>query len=118
MPFPLSRRSHLHATQPPRYSFEPFANEVARLLGLPPALCTGKCELSSKTDHVWMLWSDVIGAVLVLNRPHRETRECLVIKVSCHHADPADVATMVRAYERRGRVHSFRSLIARVLRRS
>ncbi|MFE9993461.1 hypothetical protein [Streptomyces avermitilis] len=119
MPLPSWLQSHLHDAQPLRYTFESFADEVARLLGIPPTMRTGEFERSSETDHVWLLWKhDVGGAVLLLNRPHGELRECLVIKVQWHHSpDPADIAAMVRAYERRGRVQSLRSLLARVLRR-
>lgn len=119
MPLPSWLQSHLHAESTPRYSFESFADEVARLLGLPPTLRTGEFERSSETDHVWLLWkSDLGGAILVLNRPHGELRELLVLKMQWHHSpDPADVAAMVQAYERRGRVRSLRSLLARVLRR-
>ncbi|MFE7117040.1 hypothetical protein ACFU99_16675 [Streptomyces sp. NPDC057654] len=118
MPLPSWMQSHLHNAQPPRYSFESFANEVARLLGLPPALRTGDCELSSETGHVRLSWKpDADGAALVLHRPRRTTRECLVIKVSWHHCDPADIAAIARAYERRGRIQSIRSLMTRMQRR-
>lgn len=112
-------RSHLHAVESPRWTFESFADEVARLLGLPPTMRTGQFERSSETDHVWLLWkSDRYGAVLLMDRPAGELRQALVVKVIWHNSpDPADVAAMVRAYERRGRVQSFRSRLAGVLRR-
>ena len=112
-------RSHLHAVESPRWTFESFADEVARLLGLPPTMRTGEFERSSETDHVWLLWkSDRYGAVLLMDRPEGELRQALVVKVIWHNSpDPADVAAMVRAYERRGRVQSLRSRLARVLRR-
>ncbi|WP_108934582.1 hypothetical protein [Streptomyces ardesiacus] len=119
MSLPSWLRSHLHAAESPRYTFESFADEVARLLGLPPTMRTGEFERSSETDHVWLTWkSDLGGAILVLDRPDTDLRESLVIKFVWHHSpDPADIAAMVRAYERRGRVQSLRSLLARVLRR-
>jgi hypothetical protein len=119
MPLPPWLRSHLDAAESPRWTFESFADEVARLLGLPPAMRTGEFERSSETDHVWLLWkSDVGGAILVLDRPDTELRESLVIKMSWHHSpDPADVAAMVLAYERRGRARAFRTWLSRVLRR-
>ncbi|MFC9280911.1 hypothetical protein [Streptomyces collinus] len=119
MPLPSWLHAHLSAPRPPRYTFESFADEVARLMGLPPTLRTGEFERSSETDHVWLLWKyDQGGAILVLDRPHTDVRESLVLKVWWHHSpDPADVAAMVRAYERRGRRRSLRSLLARVLRR-
>ncbi|MER5222903.1 hypothetical protein [Streptomyces flaveus] len=116
MLLPSWMESHLRGSQSsPRWAFESFADEVARLLGLPPTLRTGEFERSSGTDHVWLLWKlDGAGAVLVLDRPHGELRECVVIKVQWHHSpDPADVAAMVQAYERRGRVQSLRSLLTR-----
>ncbi|MCX4826307.1 hypothetical protein OG883_45835 [Streptomyces sp. NBC_01142] len=66
-----------------------------------------------------MLWkSDMGGAILVLDRPQKERREALVIKMTwCLSPDPADIAAMVRVYQRRGRVRSLRSLLGRVLRR-
>ncbi|MEU1592728.1 hypothetical protein ABZ468_07675 [Streptomyces sp. NPDC005708] len=113
MPLPSWLQSRLAAEQSSsRYTFESFADEVARLMGLPPTLHTGEFERSSETDRVWMLWkSDVGGAYLLLDRPDSVLRECLVIKVQWHQSpDPADVAAMVRAYERRGR----RSWLSRV----
>ncbi|MER6109293.1 hypothetical protein [Streptomyces hirsutus] len=119
MPLPSWLYSRLSAVQPVSYSFESFADEVARLLGLPPTMRTGEFERSSETDHVWLLWKqDRGGASLMVERPHTELRECLVIRVWWHQSpDPADVAVMVRAYERRGRRRSLRSRLARVLRR-
>ncbi|MET8717422.1 hypothetical protein ABZV52_30100 [Streptomyces sp. NPDC004735] len=119
MPLPSWLHSHLPAPQPPRYSFEPFADEVARLLGLPPTMVTGEFERSSETDHVWMVWkSDRGGAILLLDRPHAVPRESVVIKVWWHQSpDPADVAAMVRAYERRGRRRALRVRLDRLLRR-
>ncbi|MDH6629377.1 hypothetical protein M2271_007213 [Streptomyces sp. LBL] len=119
MPLPSWLQSHLPAAAPSPYTFESFADEVARLLGLPPTLRTGEFERSSETDHVWLLWkSDRYGAVLLMDRPQGELRQALVIKVMWRNSpDPADVAAMVRAYERRGRVRSLRSLLARLLRR-
>lgn len=120
MPLPSWLQSHLPPAAPSPYTFESFADEVARLMGLPPALHTGEFELSSETDHVCLLWkSDMGGAILVLDRPQGERREALIIKMSwCHSPDPADVAAMVRVYERRGRVRSLQSLLDRVLRRA
>ena len=120
MPLSSWLQSHLPAAAPSPYTFESFADEVARLMGLPPALRTGECELSSETDHVWLLWkSDIGGAILVLDRPQGEQREALVIKMSwCHSPDPADLTAMVRVYERRGRIRSLRSLLGRALRRN
>ncbi|MFJ9580636.1 hypothetical protein ACIRQF_30135 [Streptomyces sp. NPDC101191] len=119
MPLLSWLQSHLPAAAPSPYTFESFADEVARLLGWPPALRVNDVELSSETDHVWLTWkSDVGGAILMLDRPQAERREALVIKMSwCHSPDPADIAAMVRMYERRGRVRSLRSLLGRVLRR-
>ncbi|MCZ1012345.1 hypothetical protein O1L68_42305 [Streptomyces lydicus] len=119
MPLPSWLQSHLPAATPSPYTFESFADEVARLMGLPPALRTGECELSSETDHVWLLWkSDVGGATLLLDRPRAEPREALVIKMSwCHSPNPADIAKMVRVFQRRGRVRSLRSLLGLVPRR-
>ncbi|MFI9078726.1 hypothetical protein ACIGW8_19995 [Streptomyces sioyaensis] len=118
-PLPSWLRSHLHAAESPRCTFESFADEVARLLGLPPTLRTGEFERSSEMNHVWLQWkSDLGGAILVLDRPNAESRESLVIKFVWRHSpDPADVAAVVRAYERRGRVQFLRSLLARLLRR-
>ncbi|WP_411147447.1 hypothetical protein [Streptomyces sp. A30] len=63
-PLPSWLHSHLHAAESPRYTFESFADEVARLLGLPPTMRTGEFERSSETDHVWLLWKpDRYGAV-------------------------------------------------------
>jgi hypothetical protein len=116
-PLPSWIASHLPAAEPPLYSFGAFADEVARLLGLPPV--AGELERSSETDHVWLSWkSERGGALLVLDRPHTELRESLAIRVWWHQSpDPADVAAMVRAYERRGRVQRLRSLLSRMLRR-
>ncbi|MGP3953461.1 hypothetical protein [Streptomyces sp. 7N604] len=118
MPLSSWLQSHLPAAAPSPYTFESFADEVARLMSLPPALRTEEFELSSETDHVWLRWkSDVGGAILVLDRPQGERREALVIKMSWYDSpDPADIAAMVRVYERRGRVRSLRSLLGRVLR--
>ncbi|MFI7301328.1 hypothetical protein [Streptomyces sp. NPDC050121] len=117
-PLPSWLHSHLPAAAPSPYTFESFADEVARLLGLPPTMRTGEFERSSETDHVWLLWKpDRYGAVLLMDRPAGELRQALVIKVIWHNSpDPADVAAMVRAYERRGRVQSLRSRLARLLR--
>ncbi|MFG2408700.1 hypothetical protein ACGFR8_31035 [Streptomyces brevispora] len=119
MSLPSWLQSHLDAAAQPRYSFESFADEVARRMGLPPTLVTGEFERSSETDHVWMVWkSDRGGAILLLDRGDAAPRESVVIKVCWHQApDPGDVAAMVRAYERRGRLRPLRSLLARVLRR-
>lgn len=119
MSLPPWLRSHLSAPQPSRYTFESFTDEVARLLDLSPVTRIGALRRSAETDHVWLLWQRAEGgAILVLDRPHTELRESLVITVWWHHSpDPADVAAMVRAYERRGRRRSLRSLLARVLRR-
>ncbi|MFF8399888.1 hypothetical protein [Streptomyces sp. NPDC016172] len=119
MPLPSWLQSHLHGVESPRWTFESFADEVARLLGLSPTMHTGEFKRSSETDHVWLLWnSEQGGASVLVERPYGELREGVLIKVWWHHSpDPADVAAMVRAYERRGRVQSLRSLLARVLRR-
>ncbi|MEE1764466.1 hypothetical protein [Streptomyces sp. SP18BB07] len=119
MPLPSWLQPHLPAAESPQYTFESFADEVARLLGLPPTMRTGEFERSSETDHVWLLWkSDRGGASVMVERPYGELRAALVIKVWWHQSpDPADVAAMVRAYERRGRVQSLRSLLAWMLRR-
>lgn len=100
MPLPSWLQSRLPPAAPSPYTFESFADEVSRLLGLPPTLRTGEFECGSETDHVWLMWkSDRGGAILVLNRPYGELRESVVIKVWWHHSpDPADVAAMVRAY--------------------
>ncbi|MGW3627605.1 hypothetical protein [Streptomyces sp. NPDC000880] len=97
-------------------SFVSFTDEVARLLGLPPARSVELYERSFETDHAWLLWkSNPSGASLCLDRPGVHPRECVVIKVEWHHSpDPVVIAAMVRAYERRGR----RSLLPRLLRRS
>ncbi|MEU3281461.1 hypothetical protein [Streptomyces antibioticus] len=119
MSLPSWLRSHLAAAESPGYTFESFADEVARLLGLPPTMRTGEFERNSETDYVWLLWKpDRYGAVLQMDRPEGELRQALIITAMWHNSpDPADVAAMVRAYERRGRVQSLRSLLARVLRR-
>lgn len=119
MTLPSWLHSHLPAATPSPYTFESFADEVARLMGLPPALRTGEFELSSETDYVWLTWkSDVGGAILMLDRPRKDPREALVIKMSwCLSPDPADIAAMVQVYQRRGRVRSLRSLLGRVLHR-
>jgi hypothetical protein len=115
MPWPTWLQSHLPAATPSPYTFESFADEVARLMGLPPALRTGEFELSSETDHVWLLWkSDTGGAILMLDRPQQNRREGLVIKMSwCQSPDPADIAAMVRVYQRRGRLRSLRGRLLR-----
>ncbi|MFM9647820.1 hypothetical protein ACKI1S_16930 [Streptomyces galilaeus] len=112
-------QSHLHAAESPRWTFESFADEVARLLGLPPTMRTAAFERSSETDHVWLLWKPAQGgASVMVERPYGDLGAALVIKVWWHQSpDPADVAAMVQAYERRGRVQSLRSLLARMLRR-
>ena len=119
MPLPSWLPSHLPAVESPRWTFESFADEVARLSGLTPTMHAGEFERSSATDHVWLLWKPERGGASVLvERPYGELREGVLIKVWWHHSPaPADVAAMVRAYERRGRVQSLRSLLTRVLRR-
>ncbi|MER7195779.1 hypothetical protein [Streptomyces flaveolus] len=119
MPLLSWLQPHLPAATPSPYTFESFADEVARLIGLPPALRTGDRELSSETDHVWLLWkSDVGGTILVLDRPQQKQREALVIKLTwCLSPDPADIAAMVRVYQRRGRIRALRSRLRRLLHR-
>ncbi|WP_371605008.1 hypothetical protein OG345_42075 (plasmid) [Streptomyces sp. NBC_01220] len=119
MSLPSWLQSHLDAPAQPRYTFDSFADEVARLLGLPPALITEEFERSSDTDHVSMVWKfDVGGSILLLRRPHGQPRDSVVIKVWWRQApNPGDVAAMVRAYQRRGRTRPLRSLLARALRR-
>ncbi|MFF8789154.1 hypothetical protein [Streptomyces sp. NPDC015125] len=119
MPLPSWLPSHLPTADSSRWTWESFANEVARLLGLSPTAHTGEFERSSETDHIWLLWqAERGGASVLVERPYGELRAAVRIKVWWHQSpDPADVAAMVRAYERRGRVQSLRSLLARVLRR-
>ncbi|PNG17013.1 hypothetical protein [Streptomyces cahuitamycinicus] len=119
MPLPSWLQSHLPAPESPRWTFESFTDEVARLLGLPPARPWETWERNYDTDRLWMTWkANRSGASLCLDRPHAELREYMVISVEWHQSPaPADVAAMVRAYERRSRVQSLRSLLARVLRR-
>ncbi|MFD7501564.1 hypothetical protein [Streptomyces sp. NPDC059850] len=119
MSLPSWLPSHLPAAESPRWTFESFADEVARLLGLTPTMRTGEFERSSETDHLWLLWkADQGGASVLVKRPYGELRTALVIKVWWHQSpDPADVAAMVRTFERRSRVQSLRSLLGRVLRR-
>ncbi|MFF4543694.1 hypothetical protein ACFY1J_05515 [Streptomyces sp. NPDC001406] len=114
MPLPFWLQSHLPAQPSPRYTFESFTDEVARLTGLPSPMVTGEFERSSETDHVWMLWkSDLGGAYLRLDRP--DSGEYVVLSVRWSQApDPADVAAMVRVYERCGRRRSLQPLMARV----
>ncbi|MET7572036.1 hypothetical protein ABZT04_26555 [Streptomyces sp. NPDC005492] len=114
MPLPFWLQSHVSPQPSPRYTFESFADEVARAMGLPSPMVTGEFERSSETDHVWMLWkSDLGGAYLRLDRP--DVSEYVVLGVQWSHApDPAVVAAMVRAFERRGRLRSLRSLLGRV----
>lgn len=119
MSLPSWLQSHLDAVQPHRYTFDSFADEVARLMRLPSPLITAEFERSSDTDHVSMVWKfDVGGAILLLSRPHGKPRGPVVIKVWWSQApDPGDVVAMVRAYQRRGRSRPLRSLLSRVLRR-
>jgi hypothetical protein len=62
-----------------------------------------------------MLWrATPTGATLCLERPYTDLREAVALTVEWHHSpDPAVVAAMVRAYERRGRHR--RSWLSRVL---
>ncbi|MET9776083.1 hypothetical protein ABZ023_17815 [Streptomyces sp. NPDC006367] len=118
MPLPSWLRAHLPAVSP-RWTFESFADEVARLLGLPPVPYVGALSRRFDTEHVWLLWKPVRGGASVLvERPYGELREAVMITVLWHQSpDPADVAAMIRAYERRGRRRSLRSLCGRLLRR-
>lgn len=118
MSLPSWLQSHLDAAQP-RYTFDSFADKVARLMRLPSPLITEEFERTSDSDHVSMVWKfDVGGAILLLRRPHGKPQDSVVIKVWWHQApDPGDIAAMVRAYQRRGRSRPLRSLLSRVLRR-
>lgn len=95
-------RSHIPGTS---QVFVSFTDEVARLLGLPPAHPSNTVQRSYDTDRVWMLWRATgDGATLALDRPYADPRERLVLTVEWHHPpDPETVAALVRAYEGRGR---------------
>lgn len=103
----------------PTRTFVEFTDEVARLLGLPPAPPAEVYVRQYDTDRVWIVWRyKEGGASLFIERPYGELRDGVWVRLHWHESPtPGAVAAMVRAYERRGRVQSLRSLLARVLRR-
>ncbi len=119
MSLPSWLPSHLPAVESPRWTFESFANEVARLLDLPPAPRPEVYQRTYQTARVWMVWRYKHGgASLFLERPYGEHRDGVWVRLQWHQSpNPETVAAMIRAYERRGRARPLRPLLGRVPRR-
>ncbi|MFF4902334.1 hypothetical protein [Streptomyces sp. NPDC001068] len=97
-----------------------FTDEVARLLGLPPAPRSEVYQREYQSARVWMVWRYKDGgASLFLDRPYGELRDGVWLLLQWHQSpNPESVAAMIRAYERGAPRERRRPCwLARVLRR-